>query len=295
MPAAFVVFDLLAHGRTDLRDLPYRHRRDALEALLGRGLPDGLVLTPSTLDAAVARSWLSGHGAAGIEGVVAKRLDQPYRPGVRGWQKLRSRLTAEAVVGGVIGPIDAPRVLLLGRLDRDGHLHLVGRTTELTPAGRDAVAALLRPHTGSGHPWPNPLPSTRWGRPGAPTAYTPVRPEVVVELTVDTAVEHHRWRHPAHFVRVRADLRSDDLKPDSAHPPHRQPSGSLGATCRADRHRVRPRPRAANRDHHHRHTGLERPARPDVFDPAGDSDDDGGSVICVPLQRGDVPGGTAAA
>jgi ATP-dependent DNA ligase len=151
--------------------------------------------------------------SAGIEGVVAKRIDQPYRPGVRGWQKLRSRLTAEAVVGGVIGPIDAPRVLLLGRLDRDGHLHLVGRTTELTPANRRTVAGRLRPHTGSGHPWPNPLPSTRWGRPGPPTAYTPVRPTVVVELIVDTAVEHHRWRHPAHFVRVRADLRSDDLTP----------------------------------------------------------------------------------
>jgi hypothetical protein len=35
----------------------------------------------------------------------------------------------------------------------------------------------------------------------------------VVELTVDTAVEHHRWRHPAHFIRVRPDLRTDDLTP----------------------------------------------------------------------------------
>jgi ATP-dependent DNA ligase len=179
------------------------------------------VLTPSTTDPAVAHSWLRNHGSvssAGIEGVVAKRLDQPYRPGVRGWQKLRSRLTAEAVVGGVIGPLDAPRVLLLGRLDRDGHLRLVGRTTELPPAGRNAVAARLRLHTGSGHPWPNPLPSTRWGQPGAPTAYTPVRPDVVVELTVDTAVEHHRWRHPAHFVRVRADLRSWRPHPAAPYP-----------------------------------------------------------------------------
>lgn len=194
MPAAFVVFDLLAHGRTDLRDLPYQRRHEALQALLGQGLPDGLVLTPCTFDAAVARSWLHNHGAAGIEGVVAKRLDRPYRPGVRGWQKLRGRLTAEAIVGGVIGTLDAPRVLLLGRPDHDGHLHLVGRTTELTATARNAVAARLRPHTGSGHPWPNPLPSSRWGRPGPPTAYTPVRPVLVVELTVDTAVERHRWR-----------------------------------------------------------------------------------------------------
>jgi ATP-dependent DNA ligase len=212
-PAAYVVFDLLAHGRTDLREQPYQHRRDALEALLGRGLPPGLVLTPSTTDPAVARSWLIHHGPTGIEGVVAKRLDQTYRPGVRGWQKLRTRLTAEAVVGGVIGPLDAPRVLLLGRHDHAGQFHLVGRTTELAPAGRGAVAALLHPHTGSAHPWPNPLPSTRWGRPGPPTLYTPVRPGVVVELTVDTAIEHHRWRHPAHFVRTRPDLRIDDLTP----------------------------------------------------------------------------------
>jgi hypothetical protein len=81
----------------------------------------------------VARSWLAGHASSGIEGVVAKRLDQPYRPGARGWQKLRTRLTAEAVVGGVIGPLDAPRVLLLGRHDIDGHFHLVGRTRPSSP------------------------------------------------------------------------------------------------------------------------------------------------------------------
>jgi hypothetical protein len=75
--------------------------------------------------------------------------------------------------------------------------------TELTPARREAVAALLAPQPGAGHPWPNPLPSTRWGRPGPPTIFTPVAPGVVVELTVDTAVEHHRWRHPAHFIRTR--------------------------------------------------------------------------------------------
>ena len=47
--------------------------------------------------------------------MVAKHADHPYRPGVRGWQKLRARLTAEAVVGGVLGPADAPTVLILGR------------------------------------------------------------------------------------------------------------------------------------------------------------------------------------
>jgi ATP-dependent DNA ligase len=149
--------------------------------------------------------------------VVAKRVDQPYRSGVRGWQKMRTRLTAEAVVGGVIGPLHAPKVLLLGRPADADQLHLVGRTTELTPAAGATVAGVLTPHVGPGHPWPEVLPSNRWGRPGPPTTYTQVRPEVVVELVVDTAVEQHRWRHPARFVRVRSDLHPADLTPA---PPH---------------------------------------------------------------------------
>jgi len=51
------------------------------------------------------------------------------------------------------------------------------------------------------------------GPPGRPTVYTQVGPEMVVEVAVDTAVEHHRWRHPARFVRLRPDLHPIDLAP----------------------------------------------------------------------------------
>ena len=54
------------------------------------------------------------HCAAGIEGVVAKRLDQAYRPGGRTWRKVRTRTTAEAVVGGVLGPVVQPDALIVG-------------------------------------------------------------------------------------------------------------------------------------------------------------------------------------
>jgi hypothetical protein len=76
-PASFVVFDVLALDHRDVRPLPYRARRALLEDLLGRQLPHGLVLMPATTDPAVARAWLTNHSAAGIEGVVAKRRDQP--------------------------------------------------------------------------------------------------------------------------------------------------------------------------------------------------------------------------
>ena len=89
-PAAYIVFNLLARNGTDPRARPYRKRRRKLEKLLGRGLPAGLVLTPATTDSAVARAWMLAHTGTGLEGVVAKRLDQPYRPGQRAWQKLRT-------------------------------------------------------------------------------------------------------------------------------------------------------------------------------------------------------------
>jgi hypothetical protein len=91
-------------------------------------------------------------------------------------------------------------VLLLGRPDTDDTFNLAGRTTELAPAASAAIAAVLTPQLGPGHPWPEVLPATRWGRPGPPTVYTQVCPAVVVELVVDTAVEQHRWRHPARFA-----------------------------------------------------------------------------------------------
>jgi ATP-dependent DNA ligase len=215
-PAAYVVFDLLAQHGNDLRDRPYATRRRKLDKLLARGVPPGLVLTPTTTDPAVAQTWLSGYTTSGIEGVVAKRADQPYQPGVGGWQKLRARITSEAVIGGVIGRVDAPQVLILGRYDDHGQLQVAGRTTDLSPTAQAAAGAVLRQHAGPGHPWPATLPRSHWGRrPAQPLAYTRVHPDVVAELSVDPAADGPRWRHPARLVRIRAELHPLDLSAQS--------------------------------------------------------------------------------
>jgi ATP-dependent DNA ligase len=72
------VFDVLEAGGIDLRVYPYEVRRAVLQRLLHGVAP--LALVPMTTDATAARAWLTGHLDAGIEGVVAKRLNQPYRP-----------------------------------------------------------------------------------------------------------------------------------------------------------------------------------------------------------------------
>jgi ATP-dependent DNA ligase len=214
-PASFLVFDVLEAGGTDLRGYSYRVRRAVLQRLLD-GVGPPLALVPMTTDGAAARAWLTEHLDAGIEGVVAKRLDQPYRPR-SSWRKVRVRTSAEAVVGGVLGPITAPVALVLGHPDPDGQLRVVGRTLPIPRHARAELSALLRPAAPS-HPWPAVLPPSRYGD-GAPVEYARVQPSVVVELAVDSAIDTVRgrpvWRHPAKLQRVRHDLHPEDLIPSS--------------------------------------------------------------------------------
>ena len=91
-PAKFVAFDLLARDGDTLLDKPYAERRDALEAFVTAPVE----LTPCTRELAEAEPWL--HSA---EGVIAKELDAPYRPGERkGMVKIKRVRTIDAVVLG---------------------------------------------------------------------------------------------------------------------------------------------------------------------------------------------------
>lgn len=153
-PAYLIVFDVLEVGGTELINRPYRERRAVLEDLFARRVLDApFTLCPSTTDRATAQDWLDpAWGAAGIEGVMVKGLDQPYLPGTRAWLKVRSHVTTEALVGGVTGALATPVTLLLARYDAGGNLRLVARTTPLSTAVRRDVAHRLSP-ADPDHPW----------------------------------------------------------------------------------------------------------------------------------------------
>src|SRR5664279_4263047 len=97
----------------DLRGRRFDDRRAALEALTTWSPP--MQLSPITDDFDTARSWLVDYPGAGIEGLVAKGASTVYRPGFRGWQKIKHRTTEEAVIGAVIGPITRPESIVAGR------------------------------------------------------------------------------------------------------------------------------------------------------------------------------------
>lgn len=213
-PAHYVVFDLLvdASGHSQL-DRRLAERRALLADLL-RDAPADLVLCPQTTDPTQAAEWMATWTQAGVEGVVVKRLDSRYEPGRRGWRKVRARTSTETVVGGVTGSADDAETLLTGRFDGQGRLRYMGRTHPLHARQRRELAHLLRPAPpGCATPWPRPLPATWTGQlDGAePLEYTPVEPTLVVEIEVDTAYEHHRWRHRVRYLRPRLDLAVRDM------------------------------------------------------------------------------------
>jgi bifunctional non-homologous end joining protein LigD len=95
--SALVLFDLLELESEQLLDEPLGERRRRLEELVAPGA--GVVVSPQFDDGA---ALLAAARQQGLEGVVAKQVGSPYRPGRRtpDWQKLKLRQTQEVVIAG---------------------------------------------------------------------------------------------------------------------------------------------------------------------------------------------------
>jgi ATP-dependent DNA ligase len=195
IPAHFVAFDLLARDDAILLELPLSERREALQTLAGE---IGVDLTPSSADPADTEPWLA-HG----EGVVAKELAAPYRPGARkGMVKVKRVRTIDAVVAGYRPGKDPGTVgsLILGLYDADGQLCVVGHSSGLRAAEKRALVDTLAPYeTGArGHGDPS-----RW-KTEKEMEWVGLRPELVVEVTFDHTSDG-RIRHGTKILRWRED------------------------------------------------------------------------------------------
>jgi ATP-dependent DNA ligase len=218
-PANYVAFDVLAVAGHDARDLPLHQRRALLEELATSWEPP-LSLSPTTTDRDVAARWFDELPRTGIEGLIIKKTNDPYAPGVRSWLKLKHRETVEIICGAVIGPITRPSEVVAG-LMLDGELRIVGRSTPLKTAEARELARWLQPPRGK-HPWPSTVKGTtldRFNRDKEPVALTLVEP-VVVEVFADTAWSGRSFRHALRLVRARPELSpSDVVLPERLLPP----------------------------------------------------------------------------
>ena len=223
-PASFVAFDLLARDDEALLDEPFSRRRELLEAALADAGPP-VHLTPVTADAARATDWFHRFEGAGLDGLVCKASDLPYRPDERLLLKVKHVRTADCVLAGFRWHKSGPVVgsLLLGLHDDAGTLQSIGVAASFPMARRRALVEELEPlrlAEGEEHPWlawsgdagdgseqgrrtPTSAESSRWNA-GKDLSFVPLRPERVCEVGYD-AMEGSRLRHTGQFKRWRPD------------------------------------------------------------------------------------------
>jgi ATP-dependent DNA ligase len=207
-PAMFIAFDLLARGDRDLQDEPFEVRRAELVDLLG-GVPHPIHVTRTTTDPDLARRWLTEFEGAGLDGVVAKPLAQPYAPNKRTMFKIKHARTADVVAwayrmhksGEGLGS------LLVGLYGEDGTLLPVGAVSAFSNARRleliDELAPLVERDdegeavTGAGE-------KSRFTGAEKDMSFVKLRPERVLEVRYDQ-LEGWRFRHTVQFERWRPD------------------------------------------------------------------------------------------
>ncbi|HEX8969566.1 MAG TPA: ATP-dependent DNA ligase [Chloroflexota bacterium] len=223
-PASYVAFDLLVDNFEDVQAKPQSERRARLEQRLGAVQPP-VYVTPATVDRDLGNQWFERFEGAGLDGVVAKRLDGVYEPGKRAMLKVKHQRTAECVVGGFrwnrgqegqsVGS------LLLGLYDDAGVMHHVGFTSSFSAAQKRELVTVLEPYRdlsqrdyfGEGR---GPGGPSRWNRGRANEMdWQPLRPELVCEVAFDHwqgDIPHGgspewggRFRHGTTFQRWRPD------------------------------------------------------------------------------------------
>jgi ATP-dependent DNA ligase len=209
-PARLVVFDLLVDERgRSLVGLRLEERRARLDAFARKFFPRGkaVALSRATRRIGTARSWLAGGGDGDLDGVVAKRLNLPYRSGERdGMIKVKRQRTADCVVGGFRYASKGGGVgsLLLGLYDADGLLHHVGFCSSLSAGERKGLEVRLEPlRKPPGFTGRAPGGPSRWSTERS-AQWEPLAPKLVAEVGYDH-VSNGRFRHGTRFMRWRPD------------------------------------------------------------------------------------------
>jgi bifunctional non-homologous end joining protein LigD len=202
----YFLFDLLFLDGEDWRNKPLRARKARLQKLLGaKDLPGRLVYADHVRGAGPA--FYAQACAAGLEGIVSKRADAPYRSG-RGkdWLKIKCGQRAEFVIGGYSrsSAKDRPFASLLLGTFENGELVYAGKVgTGFNGADLSALAKRFKPLERKTSPFKEVPASERrdavW-----------LEPKLVAEVAYTEWTRDGRLRHPS-FQALRDDKQARDV------------------------------------------------------------------------------------
>jgi ATP-dependent DNA ligase len=215
-PVTLMCFDLLVDGKgKSLVELPLADRRlrlaDLFHQLEGdhsfKKLKKLIQLSPVTTKLQQAEKWMDELAAMGLDGIVAKRLDQPYLSGERtAMVKIKRIRTADCVVGGFRYAEKGGGVgsLLLGLYNDQGLLDHVGFTSSFNKEQRKNLKGIVEPLIGPpGFTGRAPGGPSRWSTKRS-SEWQPLKPKLVCEVQYDH-FSGGRFRHGTKFLRWRPD------------------------------------------------------------------------------------------
>jgi ATP-dependent DNA ligase len=206
-PAMFIAFDLLARADRDLQSEPFSTRRAELVDLL-TPLPHPIHVTRTSADPDLARRWLAEFEGAGLDGIVAKPLAQPYAPNKRTMFKVKHARTADVVALGyrIHKSGEGLGSLLVGLCTDDGRLLNVGGVAAWSNQRRleliDELAPLVETNA-EGAAVTGETDRSRFSA-SKDVSFVRLRPERVLEVRYDQ-LEGYRFRHTVQFERWRPD------------------------------------------------------------------------------------------
>ena len=214
-PLFYYVFDVLILAGEDVTSEPLVRRRELLQTRVLSKLDEPIRESP-ILDASLP-DLIRSVKAQGLEGIVAKRLDSRYEPGLRSgmWQKMRVNQGQEFVIGGYTASAKNFDALIFGYY-KDNQLIYAARTRNgFTPASREKLFRQFRGMEISQCPFAN-LPEARSGRWGQGLTAEKMkdcrwlRPALVgqfefLEWTPDDHLRHTR------FIGLREDKKPSDV------------------------------------------------------------------------------------
>ena len=98
VPVTYIVFDILEKDKKPLIDLPFLERRRLLKQAVAEG-PHVILSVPVE---GRGEDYFHAAVAKGLEGIMAKRKDSPYEPGLRSgaWLKVKGQKTCDCVIAG---------------------------------------------------------------------------------------------------------------------------------------------------------------------------------------------------
>lgn len=205
----YYVFDLLALDGVDLTKRPLSERKEKLNEVL----PKSNVIVFGEHIEKEGEKFFEAASVQGLEGIMAKKADSTYQPGVRGrdWLKIKTHRRQEVVIAGFTKPRGSRKYfgsLILGVYER-GKLVYVGHCGGgFDERSLSDIYKKLRPLVVKVSPFGY--------EPGTNELVTWVKPKLVGEVKFAEWTNEGLMRQPV-FVGLREDKKASEVKRESEH------------------------------------------------------------------------------